>query len=108
MKISVGILTVAFIMSAGTVQAGSLSLTPSDVATHNTRQDCWMVIENKVYDVTDYLLKHPAPQLPLADYCGKDATEGWRTKGKIGKPHSKKAEILLKSMLKGLLKNGGH
>lgn len=27
----------------------------SEVARHNSREDCWIVIHEKVYDVTDFL-----------------------------------------------------
>lgn len=31
----------------------------AQVAQHNTEKDCWMVVHDLVYNVTDYLLKHP-------------------------------------------------
>jgi cytochrome b involved in lipid metabolism len=75
-----------------------------DVAKHASKTDCWIVIEGKVYDVTTYIDDHPTPPQILVDVCGKDATEGWATKGQKGKPHSRKAEVLLKTLLKGDLK----
>ena len=45
----------------------------SEVYKHNTRQDCWMVIEDKVYDVTSWIDKHPGGDLILS-YAGLDAT----------------------------------
>jgi len=53
----------------------------SEVAKHATLEDCWMVIEGAVYDVSDYVLRHPAPQEALKPWCGREATEGMRTKG---------------------------
>ncbi|CAG7723650.1 unnamed protein product [Allacma fusca] len=46
----------------------------SEVAKHNTRSDCWMVIEDKVYDVTSWIDKHPGGDLILS-YAGLDATD---------------------------------
>lgn len=46
--------------------------TLSEVATHSTAQSCWMVINNKVYDVTEYIPDHPGRAI-LAG-CGKEAT----------------------------------
>ena len=30
-----------------------------EVSKHNTNEDCWIVIENNVYDVTKFLDSHP-------------------------------------------------
>lgn len=53
----------------------------SEVAEHATLEDCWMVIEGAVYDVSDYVPRHPAPPGVLEPWCGREATEGMRTKG---------------------------
>lgn len=53
----------------------------SEVMKHATLQDCWMIIEGAVYDVSDYVPRHPAPPGVLAPWCGREATEGMRTKG---------------------------
>jgi len=53
----------------------------SEVAKHATLEDCWMVIEGVVYDVSDYVPRHPAPPAVLEPWCGREATEGMRTKG---------------------------
>lgn len=37
----------------------SKTFTLEDIKQHTTRQDCWVVIENKVYDVTKFLDEHP-------------------------------------------------
>lgn len=31
----------------------------SEVAAHNTEKDCWVIVHDLVYDVSEYLLKHP-------------------------------------------------
>ncbi|KDO70318.1 hypothetical protein CISIN_1g041866mg, partial [Citrus sinensis] len=33
--------------------------TMQEAAHHNTKDDCWIVVHNKVYDVTSYLDDHP-------------------------------------------------
>lgn len=53
----------------------------SEVAKHATLEDCWMVIEGTVYDVSGYVPRHPAPPSVLEPWCGREATEGMRTKG---------------------------
>lgn len=53
----------------------------SEVAEHDTLDDCWMAIEGAVYDLSDYVPRHPAPPSVLEPWCGREATEGMRTKG---------------------------
>jgi len=48
----------------------------SEVAQHNKRTDCWIVIKNKVYDVTSYVDEHPGGDAILA-HAGDDSTEGF-------------------------------
>jgi len=49
----------------------------SEVALHNKRSDCWVIFNNKVYDVTPYLPYHPGGKSVLAQYGGKDGTEAF-------------------------------
>lgn len=58
-----------------------------DIAAHNSDGDCWMAIEGVVYDISAYIPSHPTPPSVLLPWCGKDATEGMRTKG-YGRDHS--------------------
>lgn len=46
----------------------------SEVMRHNTPQDCWVIIHNKVYDMTNFLAAHPGGQGIIMKYAGKDAT----------------------------------
>jgi cytochrome b involved in lipid metabolism len=61
--------------------------TLAQVAGHATRADCWMAIEGKVYDVSPYIPQHPSAPSVMTPWCGKEATEGMRTKG-YGRDHS--------------------
>ena len=49
-------------------------LSKHDVAHHNRRHDCWMIIKGKVYDVTSFLPIHPGGEVLLTQ-AGRDATE---------------------------------
>jgi len=46
-----------------------------DVAKHNTKTDCWVVLDGKVLDVTNFLKDHPGGELAILTFAGKDATE---------------------------------
>ena len=65
-----------------------------DVAKHATPSDCWMSINGQVYDFTAYLPGHPADPAVIQPWCGKDASEAYRTKTR-GRPHSPYADTLL-------------
>lgn len=41
---------------------------------HKTAQDCWMVVENKVYDVSKFVKYHPGGKV-ITQYAGGDATD---------------------------------
>ena len=58
----------------------------SEVAVHNKEEDCWVIIEDGVYDVTEFLGKHPGSFVPILQHAGKDASKPF-----FGKPHSKRA-----------------
>lgn len=73
-----------------------------DLAGHAQTDDCWMAIEGKVYDFSAYVPMHPAPPAVIADWCGKEATEGMRTKG-YGRDHSPLAWEMMETYLVGTL-----
>lgn len=76
--------------------------TLEQVAEHDTLDDCWMSIEGKVYDFTDYVPRHPTPPSVLEPWCGKEATEGMRTKGD-DEDHSPRAWRLAERYRIGIL-----
>lgn len=48
--------------------------TLDQVKTHNTPESLWVVVNDKVYDVTSFLKEHPGGEKPLLKYAGTDAT----------------------------------
>ncbi|VVA94010.1 unnamed protein product [Arabis nemorensis] len=52
------------------------SYSKSEVALHNKRHDCWIIIKDKVYDVTSYVEEHPGGDAIL-DHAGDDSTVGF-------------------------------
>ena len=49
--------------------------TIEEVREHNTRGDCWLVIENRVYDVTKWIRFHPGGELPILFMAGHDCSD---------------------------------
>ena len=49
--------------------------TQAAVAKHCTREDCWVIIEERVYDVTRFVDRHPGGVGPVVNLAGKDATD---------------------------------
>merc|ERR1719160_2041278 len=56
----------------GAAAAAQFSL--DDVASHNNKADCWVVLHDRVLDVTDFLKDHPGGELAILTFAGKDAT----------------------------------
>jgi len=54
---------------------GGGGYTLEEVAKHNTKADCWVVLDGKVLDVTKFLGEHPGGELAILTFAGKDATE---------------------------------
>lgn len=48
--------------------------TSAEVAQHSTASDCWMILDNGVYDVTSFIPRHPGGDKILRG-CGRDATQ---------------------------------
>ncbi|CAH2043659.1 unnamed protein product, partial [Iphiclides podalirius] len=48
---------------------------PTELATHNTKNDAWLAIRGRVYNITHYLPYHPGGPEELMRGAGTDATE---------------------------------
>ncbi|ORX50111.1 cytochrome b5 [Hesseltinella vesiculosa] len=72
-----------------------------DVKAHQTKGDLWVVIHNKVYDITEFVLEHPGGEEVLLDEAGKDATESFEDIG-----HSDEARDILEKYIIGQLDEG--
>ncbi|KAF1967061.1 hypothetical protein BU23DRAFT_584079 [Bimuria novae-zelandiae CBS 107.79] len=69
----------------------------AEIASHATKDDCWIEIRGKVYNVTDYVRDHPGGIDVLIDTAGKDGTEAYDDVG-----HSEDADEILQSYLIGV------
>jgi Cytochrome b5-like Heme/Steroid binding domain len=79
-----------------TGSGASVVLSAAEVAKHNSSSDCWLIIENKVYDVSKYLISHPGGRAVIIQYCGTEATHAFETVN-----HSRIARIHLDSIYLG-------
>ncbi|XP_034416032.1 cytochrome b5 isoform X2 [Cyclopterus lumpus] len=70
----------------------------SEVEEQNTFKSTWIIINNKVYDVTKFLEEHPGGEEVLREQAGGDATESFEDVG-----HSTDAREMSLSMMIGEL-----
>ena len=54
--------------------------TKAQVAQKNSRTACWAIVSGSVYNLTDWINKHPGGASAIASLCGVDATEAFEGK----------------------------
>ena len=64
--------------------------TLKEVSKHNKRNDCWIILYENVYDITEFMKHHSGKDLPL-QVAGKDGT------GLFESIHPKRAKTILNS-----------
>ncbi|CAL9135039.1 unnamed protein product [Musa textilis] len=73
--------------------------TKEEVSLHNTRTDCWIIVKDKVYNVTPYVEEHPGGDAILNN-AGGDSTEGF-----YGPQHATRVFDMVDEFYIGDLKN---
>lgn len=92
--------------SAASQGAPTKTYTTSEVAQHNTLQDCWMIIGSSVYDLSSFLGQHPGGAQTMLPYCGRDGTQGFATMDRgRGQTHSSSANQLKEDYKIGTVAN---
>ena len=81
-----------------------VTYTYQEISKHNKDDDCWIIINNEVYNVTKFLDEHPGGKKAIMLYGGKDATEEYEMihRPDILKKYGKEyhiGKIILKSKL---------
>jgi len=57
------------------LKSAASEYTLEEVSKHNKEEDCWVVIGDKVYDVSKFLVDHPGGKDAIMLYAGQDCTE---------------------------------
>ncbi|TDG97558.1 hypothetical protein EPR50_G00227760 [Perca flavescens] len=70
----------------------------SEIEEQNNFKSTWIIIHNKVYDVTKFLEEHPGGEEVLREQAGGDATESFEDVG-----HSSDAREMAQGMVIGEL-----
>ncbi|XP_063738111.1 cytochrome b5 isoform X2 [Eleginops maclovinus] len=81
-----------------TVEGGVKYYTLEEIRLHNTSNDTWLIIHDKVYDITSFLEEHPGGEEVLIEQAGADATESFEDVG-----HSTDAREMLEQYFLGEL-----
>lgn len=74
-----------------------------EVAAHSSPRDCWMIIAQRVYNVTLEIPRHQGGRI-ITLGCGKDATALYYMRPSLGDPHSERATAELYNFYIGELK----
>ncbi|CAG9858700.1 unnamed protein product, partial [Phyllotreta striolata] len=56
-------------------------ITMEEVSWHDSANDCWIIIYDRVYDVTGFLQEHPGGDELLLEYAGREASGAFRGAG---------------------------
>jgi cytochrome b involved in lipid metabolism len=100
---SAGEINVGKAVDATTIISKNIStLSLAEIAKHNSANDCWLLINNNVYDVSSFISAHPGGAGTIIPNCGKESTQAFDTKGS-NKPHSASANAMLKDYYIGAL-----
>jgi cytochrome b involved in lipid metabolism len=77
------------------------SYTLQEVTTHKDETSCWAIINNKVYDLTDWINNHPGGPDKIVNICGTDGSQAFNMEHG-GQPQP---QTMLQQFYKGELKN---
>jgi cytochrome b involved in lipid metabolism len=76
-------------------------ITYAELANHSTEEDCWVLLNGVVYDITPFLSEHPGGPNVVTNLAGDDITEAFNDQG-----HSENAKEIAKKYEVGLIDTG--
>lgn len=75
--------------SSATEEPTAKGITRAEVAAKNSNSACWTIVGNKVYDLTQWISRHPGGSSAISSLCGIDGTSRFRGQhGSSGRPNS--------------------
>ena len=83
-----------------TLEESDSNFVVSEVEKHNTQEDCYIIVNNGVYDVSEYIRYHPGGPRSIIGQCGQEASSIF------SKIHSNRAWDLLGKYKIGNIDNG--
>ncbi|VDM38854.1 unnamed protein product [Toxocara canis] len=86
-------------MGYNEAEEGNGEINIEEVAKHNTAASIWMIYEDKVLDITNFLDKHPGGDSILLEVAGQDGTSRFRDIR-----HSKDAVKMIDQYVIGIVK----
>ncbi|CAG8584421.1 3389_t:CDS:2 [Acaulospora colombiana] len=57
-----------------------------ELSKHNTRNSAYVAVRGNVYDITDFIERHPGGEDILLFAAGRDVTQAFETYHELGKP----------------------
>lgn len=84
------------------MEEGMMEYTLADVAEHNTVDDCWVIVNDTVHDVSSFAQSGKHPGGDLSGVCGSDATEMFFNRPN-GTAHPETAQDFLATMKVGTI-----
>ncbi|CAD5234508.1 unnamed protein product [Bursaphelenchus xylophilus] len=70
----------------------------AEVAQHNSAESCWIILDEKIYDVSKFVLEHPGGEEVILNLAGQDCTNEFNDVG-----HSSDARAMAEDYLIGKL-----
>lgn len=60
--------------TTGTQTGTNKTFTLAEVTAKNSKAACWSIVNGSVYDLTNWIGKHPGGQKAITQICGKDGS----------------------------------
>lgn len=104
MKISYCLIFFLSLLSQN-VSAQDNPISLKEVQSHETANDCWIIVNNKVYDITKLIKDHDTKctEMKLSDFCGKDASAKWSEKESSDHAHKHRSVLKFESRQIGVV-----
>jgi len=86
--------------SVATTTSGFVATISMDtISRHNVEKDCWSLVFNNVYDLTEFIGLHPGGRENIIEICGTDGTKAFESG-----PHTMQSLDSISTYFRGILK----